>query len=270
MRASRWRTLCQPDTFGLAQSVRLWRVERAVGALKWLLGFGLWSVVAFGFGGEGFCVPSSPRSRAAIQRVRPGLKRGLSAKGLSLGAPIFVRIFKAQKVLEVWLEKGGVFVRFKTYSICTFSGRLGPKLRVGDLQAPEGFYFVTPGRMNPRSQFHLSFNLGYPNAFDRAHGRTGSALMVHGDCVSIGCYAMTDTHIEEIYALADAALRKGQPFFRVHVFPFPMTRKNLRTHAHPRWSLFWENLKEGYDHFESHKRPPNVEVKKARYVFSRS
>lgn len=212
-------------------------------------------------------IPSSARSRAAIQRVKPSLESALRAKKLRLGAPIFVRILKESKQLEVWLDNGERFVPFKTYRICTYSGRLGPKRRRGDRQSPEGFYFVTPGRLNPSSEFHLAFNLGYPNAYDRAHGRTGSALMVHGDCVSIGCYAMTDAGIEEIYALADAALRDGQPFFRVHVFPFRMTADNMAKHARSRWKEFWENLKEGYDFFERTGRPPNVEVRGGRYVF---
>jgi murein L,D-transpeptidase YafK len=189
---------------------------------------------------------------------------------LRFGAPIFVRIFKESRQLELWIENADHFELFKTYDICTFSGHLGPKLRTGDLQSPEGFYFVTPGRMNPVSEFHLSFNLGYPNAYDRARDRTGSALMVHGDCVSIGCYAMTDAGIEEIYTLADAALRSGQPFFRVHVFPFRMTARNMQRHHNSKWREYWENLKEGYDFFERTGRPPNVEVQGDRYVFERS
>lgn len=212
-------------------------------------------------------IPSSARSRAAIERVKPSLEDALRAKELRFGAPIFVRIFKESRQLELWLDNGERFDLFTTYEICTFSGRLGPKRRRGDRQSPEGFYFVTPGRLNPVSEFHLSFNLGYPNAFDRAHGRTGSALMVHGDCVSIGCYAMTDAGIEEIYALADAAFREGQSFFRVHVFPFRMTADNMAKHESSRWREFWENLKEGYDFFERGGRPPNVEVRDGRYVF---
>ena len=194
-------------------------------------------------------VPSSPRYEAVIKRLTPVLERALEEKGLRLGSPVFIRIFKETNELELWMEKGARFHPFRTYDICMFSGRLGPKLRSGDLQSPEGFYFVTPGRMNPSSHFHLSFNLGYPNAYDRYHGRTGSALMIHGACVSIGCYAMTDAAIEEIYALADAALRNGQRFFRVHVFPFRMTPEGMRNHRDTRWQRFWENLKEGHDLF---------------------
>ena len=210
------------------------------------------------------------RSRAAVQRVRPALERDLKAKGLRYGAPIFIRIFKAAKTLEMWVEAGERFKLFRTYPICTYSGALGPKMRTGDRQAPEGFYFVNAGRMNPASTFHLSFNLGYPNAFDRYHGRTGSYLMVHGNCVSIGCFAMTNPGIEQIYALAEGALRGGQRFFRVHVFPFPMTPDAMKKHAGSRHDGFWQNLKEGYDHFERQGRPPNVEVRRGRYVFEPS
>ena len=202
-----------------------------------------------------------------IERVTPSLEKSLRERQLRLGAPIFIRIFKAEEELEVWFDDGEKFQRYRTYPICTYSGDLGPKLREGDYQSPEGFYFVTPGQMNPRSRFHLSFNLGYPNAYDRYHDRTGSALMVHGQCVSIGCYAMTDPVIEEIYTAADAALRQGQPFFRVHIFPFRMTTENMERHRRSRWYDFWENLKEGYDFFERSGRPPNVEVHQGRYVF---
>jgi murein L,D-transpeptidase YafK len=212
-------------------------------------------------------VPSTARSRAAIQRVAPRLERDLAAKELRLGSPVFVRIFKKEHELEVWLENGERFERFRTYPICAWSGRLGPKRKTGDRQSPEGFYFVTPERMNPASRFHLSFNLGYPNAYDRHHGRTGSALMVHGNCVSIGCYAMTDRRIEEIYALADAALRAGQPYFRVHVFPFRMTPRNMERHRRSPWIDFWRNLKQGHDAFERTGRPPDVRVEEGRYVF---
>jgi len=174
--------------------------------------------------------------------------------------------------LEVWLKDGDEFKLFKTYPICTY-GRsgLGPKLRWGDGRAPEGFYFVAPRQLNPSSSFHLSFNLGYPNLYDRSHRRTGGALMVHGDCVSIGCYAMTDPGIEEIFTLLDAAFRKGQPFFRVHIFPFRMIAENLSRYEDSEWYQFWTNLKEGYDYFEQNGHiPPNVTVRNKRYVFGPS
>jgi murein L,D-transpeptidase YafK len=147
---------------------------------------------------------------------------------------------------------------------------LGPKRQLGDGQASEGFYYVRPIQLNPLSTFHLSFNLGYPNRYDRIHGRTGSALMVHGSCVSIGCYAMTDSVIEEIYTLADAAFNNGQPFFRVHLFPFRMTKGNMERHQDSAWIEFWRNLREGYDYFENTFKPPNVLVRNRRYVFEPS
>jgi murein L,D-transpeptidase YafK len=214
--------------------------------------------------------PSSPRSRAAIARVKPRLQQELRARGLRFGAPIFIRIFKEPKQLEVWVENGRSFELFRVYEVCTYSGRLGPKLRTGDLHSPEGFYFVNAGRMNPTSRFHLSFNVGYPNAYDRHHGRTGSALMVHGNCVSIGCYAMTNARIDEIYAMADGALRAGQPFFRVHIFPFRMTNERMQKRRKSKWRGFWNNLKEGYDWFEMTGRPPNVLIDSGRYVFGPS
>jgi murein L,D-transpeptidase YafK len=212
--------------------------------------------------------PTSARAERSISEVSPSLKKQLALKGLTYGAPIFVRIFKEPGVLEVWIENNeGTFDHFKSYDICTFSGELGPKEKQGDEQSPEGFYFVNAGRLNPWSRFHLSFNLGYPNQYDRAHNRTGSALMVHGDCVSIGCYAMTDKYIKEIYTLATAALKAGQPFFRVHAFPFKLEGERMNRAASNRWYPFWMNLKQGYDFFNTHKRPPNVEVVNGRYVF---
>jgi murein L,D-transpeptidase YafK len=213
-------------------------------------------------------LPKPDRSAAAAQRVKPDLVKALAAKKLNWGAPVFIRIFKEEKQLELWADDGKQFRLFKTWAICKFSGALGPKLREGDGQAPEGFYFVPRARMNPRSRFHLSFNLGYPNAYDRARQRTGGALMVHGNCVSIGCYAMTDPRIEEIYSLCDAALQNGQRFFRVHSFPFRMTEANMKRHRKSKWISEWQNLKIGYDWFEKTKRPPNVTVSGKIYTFS--
>lgn len=233
----------------------------------------LLTVCLFNLGALAGEAPTSARSERAISSVESSLKQALRDKSLRYGAPIFIRIFKHPGVLELWLEaEDGLFKHFKDYEICTFSGDFGPKLREGDNQSPEGFYFVNAERLNPWSRFHLSFNLGYPNQYDRYHGRTGSALMVHGNCVSIGCYAMTDDYINEIYALAAAALNGGQDFFRVHSFPFKLDAENLNQYKSNRWYSFWLNLKEGYDYFNLYKRPPNVEVSdagesKGEYVF---
>ncbi|MCI4663229.1 MAG: murein L,D-transpeptidase [Neomegalonema sp.] len=209
-----------------------------------------------------------------IPRLPSGsLAKQLAAAGLKKGAPIFIRVFKKTRELEVWLQDSAPGRRpryrlFKSYPICAYSGDLGPKLKEGDRQSPEGFYFVTPSAMNPNSSYHLSFNIGFPNAYDRAHGRTGSYLMVHGDCVSIGCYAMTDAGIEEIYTLAKWAFADGQPFFRIHIFPFRMTDSALATHAGSRWTPFWTQLRAGHDLFERDLSPPNVTVKNKAYEFA--
>ncbi|BBM02479.1 murein L,D-transpeptidase family protein [Microbulbifer sp. GL-2] len=224
--------------------------------------------LVFGVSANAIELPNSQRSLSAIDRNIGILDRRLEKKGLSLGAPIFIRIFKDPAILELWVQKGdSSFTLFNTYSVCSFSGDFGPKLKEGDFQSPEGFYYVTPERLNPWSQFHLSFNLGFPNEYDRYHGRTGSALMVHGDCVSAGCYAMTDEKIEEIYTLAHASLASGQKYFRVHVFPFRLEENRLKEYLGNAWLPFWQNLKEGYDLFEENKVPPNVEVVQGKYIF---
>ena len=120
----------------------------------------------------------------------------LGKKGMKLETPLFVRVFKEESELEVWKQRDdGRFYHFKTYPICNWSGTLGPKIQQGDMQAPEGFYSVPQSQMNPNSQYHLAFNLGYPNSYDRANRRTGEFLMIHGKCKSAGCYAMTDALI---------------------------------------------------------------------------
>lgn len=200
-------------------------------------------------------------------RVLPRLEAELQDEGLTLGAPVFIRVFKEEKVLELWLQEGERFQKFRSYPVAEMSGVLGPKLSEGDRQAPEGFYFVPPSAMLPTSRYHLAFNLGFPNRYDRLHERTGSFLMVHGGEASIGCFAMTDSKIEEIYLLCDAALTAGQRFFRVHVFPFRMTEARMREAEGHRWEDFWKGLQPGYDWFEKKKMPPNVTVGEKSYQF---
>jgi len=190
------------------------------------------------------------------------------------GQPIFLRIIKRNHdlsdfgVLEAFIQgDDGQFKLYKAWPICTYSGALGPKLKEGDGQSPEGFYFIKRSSLNPNSSYHLSFNLGFPNAYDRAQGRTGSFLMVHGNCVSIGCYAMGDENIEEIYALVDQALKAGQPFIRIHIFPFEMSAKNIEHHADNHNLAFWQTLKKGWDWFEQKGHPPNVTVINKQYMF---
>ena len=213
------------------------------------------------------CGGSTPSITAAEQPLSKETMSMLGRKGMDLHAPIFVRIFKEESELEVWKARDdGRFYHFKTYPICNWSGNVGPKTTLGDKQAPEGFYRVANTQMNPNSQYYLAFNLGYPNAYDRALQRTGDALMVHGKCKSVGCYAMTDALIEEIYTLAREALKGGQESFEVHAFPFRMTEVNMARYAGNENVPFWKSLKQGYDFFEKYRLPPTVAVCEKRYV----
>jgi murein L,D-transpeptidase YafK len=192
----------------------------------------------------------------------------LEAKNMEKESPILVRIFKEEAELEVWKgDKIGQFALLRTYPICRWSGQLGPKVKQGDRQAPEGFYIITPGLMNPNSNYYLAINTGFPNAYDRASGRTGAFLMIHGDCSSAGCYAMTDEQIAEIYALARESFFGGQKSFQIQAYPFRMTALNMAKHRNSPHMAFWKMLKQGYDHFEVTHREPKVDVCEKRYVF---
>jgi murein L,D-transpeptidase YafK len=182
-----------------------------------------------------------------------------------------IRSYKKEAEVEIWKQAAdGRFALLKTFPICRWSGQLGPKVKEGDRQAPEGFYAINPAQMNPNSAYHLSFDTGYPNAFDRAHGRTGSHLMVHGACSSRGCFAMTDEAISEIYAIAREAFGGGQRTFQFQSYPFRMTPKNLAQHRYDPNMPFWQNLKEGSDYFEVMREEPKVGVCGKRYVFGGS
>ncbi|MEM1288853.1 MAG: murein L,D-transpeptidase family protein [Pseudomonadota bacterium] len=197
------------------------------------------------------------------------LQAKMEDMGVTEASPIYMRIFKEESILEVWKRtRSGAYKLLEGYEICTWSGKLGPKFKEGDRQAPEGFYTVRPAQMNPNSSFYLSFNLGFPNTYDRSHGRTGSHLMVHGACSSAGCYAMTDEQIAEIYGLAREAFEGGQRAFQVHAFPFRMTPENMAKHADHEHFAFWEMLQEGYQHFEVTGFPPRVDVCDRRYIFN--
>jgi len=192
----------------------------------------------------------------------------ISEKNMDKQSPILVRVFKEESELEVWKQtRDGQYALLKTYPICKWSGDLGPKKKEGDRQAPEGYYAITPGLMNPNSNYYLAFNTGFPNAYDRAHNYTGSELMVHGDCSSRGCYAMTDEQIQEIYALARESFFGGQKSFQFEAFPFRMTALNMAKHRNNPNFAFWKMLKEGYDNFEATRQAPQVAVCEQRYLF---
>jgi murein L,D-transpeptidase YafK len=204
----------------------------------------------------------------ANQPVPPKLIAEMSEKDMDPQSPLLIRLFKQEAELEVWKQnRSGRFELLKSYPICRWSGDLGPKVREGDRQAPEGFYSITPAQMNPQSAYYLSFNTGYPNAYDKALGHTGSQLMVHGDCSSRGCYAMTDEQIAEIYALGRESFFGGQRAFQFQAYPFRMTPINMAKHRNNPNMPFWRMIKEGYDHFEVTHQEPKVDFCEKKYVF---
>jgi murein L,D-transpeptidase YafK len=193
----------------------------------------------------------------------------MERRAMTKEAPILIRVFKEESELELWKQDHtGQFALLKTYPICRWSGELGPKVKQGDRQAPEGFYTINPAQMNPNSQYYLSFNMGFPNAYDRAHGRTGAHLMVHGNCSSAGCYSMTDEQIGEIFAIGRDAFFGGQKSFQVQAYPFRMTALNMAKHRNSPHFAFWKMLKQGNDHFEVTRQQPKVDVCEKRYVFN--
>ncbi|MDF1754920.1 MAG: hypothetical protein P1U89_19185 [Verrucomicrobiales bacterium] len=218
-------------------------------------------------------VPQSDLSVKTAARHTDRITFEMNRLGMQLGDPVFCRLFKEENEFELWVKPSGKseFSLYKVYRICKRSGDLGPKKAAGDRQTPEGFYYVPASRMVPDLQSHLGFHLGYPNAVDRYHCRTGGDVMVHGNCSSKGTYSMTDESMEEIFTVVSASLNKGQDFFRVHCFPFRMDDKRMdpMIAAHPENDQFWANLKEGYDFFEILRFPPNVTVSSdGKYQFA--
>ncbi len=195
------------------------------------------------------------------------LTERLTEKGLKMGSPVLLRAFKSESEFEVWVRKDEQYVRFATYPVCHWSGTLGPKLHEGDKQTPEGFYTVTKAQMRHVGRWPRSLNLGFPNVYDQVLARNGSHILVHGGCSSIGCFAMTNAVIEEIYSLVEQAVAGGQTFVPVHVFPFRLTDANLAAQTDSPWKPFWANLKEGYDFVEQTQRSPKISVCEGKYKF---
>jgi murein L,D-transpeptidase YafK len=193
-------------------------------------------------------------------------QRRLAEKGMVVGSQVLIRIFKVESELELWLEKDGRFEHFATYPICYWSGALGPKLREGDRQAPEGLYSIGLDQLHLKGRHPRSLDLGFPNALDRTLARTGSYILVHGGCRSIGCYAMTDPVMDEIFALSERALRQGQPRIQIHAFPFRMSEENMAAQAESTWHPFWLSLKTAYDEFEATRLAPKIGICGGRYV----
>jgi murein L,D-transpeptidase YafK len=215
------------------------------------------------YGQDGYEMPTR-----AMKELSPEMEAELVRKNMPKDSPILVRLFKEESELEVWKQDtSGRYALLKVYPICRWSGDLGPKVKEGDRQAPEGFYPITPGLMNPNSNYYLAINTGFPNAYDRANNRHGAFLMIHGDCSSRGCYAMTDEQIGEIYSLGREAMLGGQKEFQIQAYPFRMTAANLARHRNNPNFAFWKMIKEGYDHFEVSHREPSIDVCDRHYVF---
>ena len=189
-------------------------------------------------------LPGTPNVAIFDQRLKD--------TGVTLAAPMLIRVFKTESELEVWKEREGQMVLFATYPICHWSGTLGPKLKEGDKQAPEGFYTVTKKQLRHAGRWPRSLLLNFPNAFDQTEARTGSDILIHGGCTSVGCFAMTNPVSDEIHRMATAAIDAGQEHLPIHVFPFRMTQENLRTHQSAAWQGFWGNLKERLRLFRTH------------------
>jgi len=193
-------------------------------------------------------------SHRALAPIPPETVALMEKVGTTKDAPMLIRAYKKEAEFEVWkMGADGKYVHLKTFPMCRWSGQLGPKTREGDRQAPEGFYTITPAQMNPNSAYYLSFNVGYPNALDRALGHSGGSIMVHGACSSAGCFSMTDQQIAEIYAIARTSFAGGQRAIQMQSYPFRMTAENLAKHR---------------DHFEVTKEEPQVAYCGRRYVFN--
>ncbi len=203
-----------------------------------------------------------------MKELSPEMLALLDQKNMPKDSPILVRVFKEESELEVWKQDTtGRYALLKVYPICRWSGELGPKKVQGDRQAPEGFYSITPGLINPNSNYYLAINIGFPNAYDKANNYSGAFLMIHGDCSSAGCYAMTDEQIGEIYSLARESFLGGQKEFQIQAYPFRLTAANLARHRNNPNMPFWKMLKEGNDHFEVTRLEPKVDVCDRHYVF---
>ena len=203
-------------------------------------------------------IPVTASSTEIFNRLKPVLTKEMNANGLKFGSPVYFRVFKREHIFEVWIEKNGIYQLLKTFRICRLSGKLVPKFKEGDYQVPEGFYQVYPHQMQPNSNYHLAFNVGYPNAFDRSKNRTGSYIMVHGSCASVGCVAMTNEYIEEIYSLAWTAFNNGQKFFRIDIFPFRMTNSKIQQflkYFDKKEGFFWDLVKKTLNFMDHHKNP---------------
>ncbi|QWA09952.1 murein L,D-transpeptidase [Sodalis ligni] len=210
-----------------------------------------------------FCIPAFTSVSYASEQAQV-ISNELKAQ--LLGSPVFIQIFKEERTLELYAKIGPEYRLIGSYGICNFSGGLGPKRVEGDFKSPEGFYTIDSRNLQPNSHYYRAINIGFPNAYDQSRGYSGAMLMIHGDCRSIGCYAMTDSYIAEIYRYVDAALRNGQDAIKIHIYPFRMTPANMQRHRYSTYYSFWQQLQPGYAFFAEHHQPAAVAVVNGQYV----
>lgn len=222
-----------------------------------------------------FCFATLTQVATATSRIsnytKDKIANDLASQQLSVGDDVLIRVFKFDKSLQVWMRPSGTdepFRVIKDYAVCKYSGTLGPKERVGDKQAPEGFYEITADNLNYQSRYHLSMDIGYPNTFDQSLGRTGSLIMIHGSCDSVGCFAMGNAQIEEIFYLVEQALQSGQSAVQVHVFPFHFDASQSAIILQSEWLNFWQNIRQGYERFNATKQPLNISVNSGKYEYN--
>lgn len=220
---------------------------------------------------------SYPRVATAANKYEDTLKKQFAKAGLTWPAKqIYIRSFKYDSQLEVWVRNSSTeaYKLFKTYKVCALSGSLGPKRMEGDYQVPEGFYYINV--FNPKSTYHLSLGLNYPNASDMMLSdsiKPGGDIYIHGSCLTVGCIPIQDHQIEEVYLLASLAKTQGQDFIPVHIFPVRFNNAiSLEALAKvckddPQYQKFAVNIKQVYDYFEQRKKLPLISVNgKGEYV----
>ena len=215
------------------------------------------------------CNTTSIDSRRGLAPQSESIINASLSAGSTATSPVLLRIFKQSNELELWrMTKNGTYVLVRTYNICAFSGELGPKIRQGDRQAPEGFYSIGAGQLNYNSIRFLSLNTGFPNKFDKQNGYTGSSLMIHGGCDSAGCYAIEDAPIQEVFTAVRDALRAGQRSVQLQIYPFRLSTWNMYFNNTNKHISFWRQLKVGYDKFELSRQELNVSVVKGKYIIN--
>jgi murein L,D-transpeptidase YafK len=212
-------------------------------------------------------LPDSDRAKAIRQKIWPKVQADLADKNLNPGQPVYIRIFKEEDDLEIWVKSGAGFKFFKSYNICFFSGGLGTKTKTGDGRSPEGFYSIQPSQLNPLSNYHLAIDVGYPNRLETSKGYTGDNIKIHGHCASIGCYAMTDDGIDEIYTIVYKAFEAGQRKIQLDIFPFRMDAEHMKKYNKASCLAFWQSMKPGYDLFEKNHVPTVAKIIGKDYAF---